>query len=135
MLNPMSDVRRLAAATVVAAVCLLGIGAFNALLYTGLQDTTATNALLLQAGVPALVALLDRWMFGVRVSRMQALGIAASVLGVLAIVFDRVLALAGRACTPWIRGASLRASERRLRALAQALPEVGRLREVVSGAR
>lgn len=53
----------------------------------------------------------------------------------VAIVFDRVIALVGRAFTPWIRGASLRASERRLRALAQALPEVGRLREVVSGAR
>lgn len=53
----------------------------------------------------------------------------------LAIVFDRLIAFVGRAVTPWIRGASLRASERRLRALAQALPEVGRLREVVSGVR
>ena len=53
----------------------------------------------------------------------------------LAIVFDRVIALIGRAFTPWIRGSSLRASERRLRTLAQALPEVGRLREVVSNVR
>lgn len=53
----------------------------------------------------------------------------------LAIVFDRVIALIGRAFTPWIRGASLRSSERRLRALAQALPEVGRLREVIGDAR
>jgi drug/metabolite transporter (DMT)-like permease len=67
---------------------LLGIGTFNALLYSGLQHTTATNALLLQAVIPALVALLDRMMFGVRVGRVQALGIAASVLGVLAIVFE-----------------------------------------------
>ena len=73
---------------VVLLLGLLGIGAFNALLYTGLRDTTATNALLLQAGVPALVALLDRVMFGVRVGRVQALGIAASVLGVVAIVFQ-----------------------------------------------
>ncbi|WP_235866193.1 ABC transporter permease [Serinibacter arcticus] len=53
----------------------------------------------------------------------------------LAIVFDRIIALIGRAFTPWIRGASLKASERRLRALAQALPEVGRLREVVGRVR
>jgi drug/metabolite transporter (DMT)-like permease len=34
---------------------LLGVGAFNALLYSGLRYTTATNALLLQAAIPALV--------------------------------------------------------------------------------
>jgi len=73
---------------VVLLLGLLGIGAFNALLYSGLQDTSAANALLLQAAVPALVALLDRLMFGVRVGRVQALGIAASVLGVLTIVFE-----------------------------------------------
>ncbi|GMA32236.1 ABC transporter permease [Litorihabitans aurantiacus] len=53
----------------------------------------------------------------------------------LAIVFDRVIALIGRALTPWIRGSSLRASERRLRALAQKLPEVGRLREAARDVR
>jgi len=73
---------------VVLLLGLLGIGTFNALLYSGLRDTTATNALLLQAAVPALVALLDRVMFGVRVGRVQAVGIAASVLGVVAIVFQ-----------------------------------------------
>ena len=73
---------------VVLLLGLLGIGAFNALLYTGLRDTTATNALLLQAAVPALVALLDRMIFGMRVGGVQALGIGASVLGVVAIVFQ-----------------------------------------------
>ena len=43
---------------------LLGIGTFNALLYSGLQDTTATNALLLQAATPAAMVLLDRLLFG-----------------------------------------------------------------------
>jgi len=73
---------------VVLLLGLLGIGAFNALLYSGLQETTATNALLLQAAVPALVALLDRMMFGVRLGGVQALGIGASVLGVVGIVFQ-----------------------------------------------
>jgi drug/metabolite transporter (DMT)-like permease len=67
---------------------LLGVGAFNALLYSGLGYTTATNALLLQAAVPALVVLLDRLLFGVRSPMLQTVGVAFSTLGVLAIVFE-----------------------------------------------
>ena len=66
---------------------LLGIGAFNALLYSGLQYTTAANALLLQAGIPALVILVDRLLFGTRGSALQVAGTLASILGVLVIVF------------------------------------------------
>jgi len=67
---------------------LLGIGAFNALLYSGLRYTPATNALLLQAAVPALVMLLDRLFFGVRAGLWPRLGVGASILGVLVIVFE-----------------------------------------------
>jgi drug/metabolite transporter (DMT)-like permease len=67
---------------------LLGIAAFNALLYSGLHHTTATNALLLQAAIPPFVMLLDRALFGVRSSWGQALGVLASVLGVVVIVFE-----------------------------------------------
>ena len=67
---------------------LLGVGAFNALLYSGLRYTTATNALLLQAAVPALVVLFDRLFFAVRSPRLQTGGVAFSTLGVLAIVFE-----------------------------------------------
>ena len=67
---------------------LLGIGGFNALLYSGLQDTTATNALLLNAATPAAMVILDRLLFGVRSGLWQAVGVAASILGVLVIVFE-----------------------------------------------
>lgn len=67
---------------------LLGVGAFNAFLYTGLNYTTATNALLLQAAIPALVALLDRIIFGVRGSAVQTLAMVASITGVVVIVFE-----------------------------------------------
>src|SRR5688572_9770927 len=67
---------------------LLGVAAFNALLYSGLKYTTATNALLLQAAIPALVVLLDRLFFAVRSPRLQTLGVVCSTLGVLAIVFE-----------------------------------------------
>lgn len=67
---------------------LLGIAAFNTLLYSGLRHTTATNALLLQAGIPPLVILFDRLIFGERTNLWQAAGMAASVLGVAVIVFE-----------------------------------------------
>jgi len=73
---------------------LLGVGAFNALLYSGLRYTTATNALLLQAAIPALVVLFDRLFFAVRSPRLQTIGVACSTLGVLAIVFEGDLAQA-----------------------------------------
>jgi len=67
---------------------LMGIGAFNGLLYSGLQYTTATNALLLQAAIPAAMVLADRLFFGVRSSGWQIVGVSASMLGVAAIVFE-----------------------------------------------
>jgi len=67
---------------------LLGIGTFNALLYSGLQHTTASNALLLSASTPAVMILLDRMLFGVRSGGWQSAGVAASMLGVLVIVFE-----------------------------------------------
>lgn len=67
---------------------LLGVGAFNALLYSGLRYTTATNGLLLQAAIPAAVVILDRLFFGVRSPLLQNLGVACSILGVAAIVFE-----------------------------------------------
>jgi drug/metabolite transporter (DMT)-like permease len=70
------------------ALGLLGIGSFNALLYSGLQYTPATNALLLQAAIPAAMVLCDRLLFGVRHGWGQIAGVTASMLGVLVIVFE-----------------------------------------------
>ena len=72
----------------IALLGLLGVAAFNALLYSGLKYTTATNALLLQAAIPPAVMLFDRLFFGVRSNLWQGLGIVASVLGVVVIVFE-----------------------------------------------
>ncbi len=71
----------------VLLLALLGIAAFNALLYSGLRYTTATNALLLQAGIPALVVLFDRILFGTRSSALQVAGTLMSTAGVVVIVF------------------------------------------------
>lgn len=71
---------------IVLVLGLFGVAAFNGLLYSGLRHTTATNALLLQAAIPALVLLFDRTLFGVRAGRWQVLGVTVSTLGVLAVI-------------------------------------------------
>ncbi len=72
----------------ILALGLLGVAAFNALLYKGLHYTPATNGLLLQAAIPTMVLLFDRLIFGVRAGGIQLVATALSTLGVLAIVFQ-----------------------------------------------
>jgi len=67
---------------------LLGVGAFNALLYTGLKYTQATNALLLQAAIPAAVVGFDRLFFGERSPWVQNIGVVFAILGVASVVFE-----------------------------------------------
>lgn len=67
---------------------MLGIGAFNALIYSGLRYTTASNALLLQAAIPAMVLLFDRLFYGVHSVVLQKAGVILSALGVAIIVFQ-----------------------------------------------
>jgi drug/metabolite transporter (DMT)-like permease len=63
-----------------------GIATYNTMSYIGLQYTTALNALLLQSAMPVIVLLWDFGLFGARPSLWQVLGVALSLLGVLAIV-------------------------------------------------
>lgn len=72
---------------IVLAAGLAGVVAFNALLYTGLHHTSATNALLLQAAIPAGVLLVDFLVFRTRASVGQIAGVLCSTCGVAAIVF------------------------------------------------
>jgi drug/metabolite transporter (DMT)-like permease len=72
---------------------LFGIGAFNGLLYSGLRHTTASNALLIQAAIPALVLLFDFGFFRTRPSAGQMVGVLVAALGVITIVFEADLAL------------------------------------------
>jgi drug/metabolite transporter (DMT)-like permease len=79
--------RRIARAwPVVVPLGILGVGNFNLLVYVGLQDTSATNALLLQSACPAFIVALSA-AFGVaRPSGRQLAGIAASLAGVTVIL-------------------------------------------------
>ena len=75
---------------IVLLLGLVGVASFNALLYSGLRYTTATNGLLLQAAIPALVLVFDRGLFRTRPSLWQVVGVGLSTLGVVLIVFRAI---------------------------------------------
>ena len=65
---------------------ILGVGNFNTLVYVGLRDTTATNALLLNSACPAFIVAITAASGQGRATTRQLLGIAISLLGVLVIL-------------------------------------------------
>lgn len=67
---------------------LLGVTGFNSLVYLGLQTTTATNGVLMQSINPVLIILLSGVLLGERATGRQWLGVAISLLGVLAILIQ-----------------------------------------------
>lgn len=68
------------------ALGLLGVAGFNTLVYTALTTTTATNAVLLNSAMPAVIVALSWAVLGERITRVQALGLAISFAGVVTIV-------------------------------------------------
>jgi drug/metabolite transporter (DMT)-like permease len=71
---------------VVALLGILGVGNFNLFLYLGLQHTTATNALLLNAAAPAFIVALS-FLFGLgRPTVRLLLAVALSLAGVAVIL-------------------------------------------------
>ncbi|HKX90435.1 MAG TPA: DMT family transporter [Sphingopyxis sp.] len=70
----------------VALLGALAIGAFNTMLYTGLQSTTALNSMLIQSALPALVLIVGTLVMGDRTSLRQIAGVTISLAGVLTII-------------------------------------------------
>lgn len=71
---------------VMIALSFLGISGFNTLLYIGLQDTTATNALLINSSIPILILFLSALILKKAISAKQMIGIILSTLGVVFLV-------------------------------------------------
>ena len=69
----------------VAAMGALGYTAFNALFYLAAHRTSALNLSIIQGAIPALVLIGTRVFFGVRVTALQALGAATTMIGVATI--------------------------------------------------
>lgn len=64
----------------------LGTATYNALAYVGLQYTTATNGLLLNSFIPVAIVALGWAFLGKKLRPIEALGVATSLVGVMAIV-------------------------------------------------
>lgn len=71
---------------ILTLLSILGVVNFNTFVYTGLQSTTATNAVLLVSTTPVIIVALSFALLRLTVTGRQALGIAISLLGVLVIV-------------------------------------------------
>lgn len=80
---------------VVAALAVLGVDAYNNLVYRGLHSTTAVNALLLQSATPLFVIVAVFLMFGERPSLRQVVAVLISIAGVLTIAAQGSLAELG----------------------------------------
>ncbi|MDQ3561256.1 MAG: DMT family transporter [Pseudomonadota bacterium] len=61
---------------------MMGFSLFNALFYVAAHHTTAVNMAILQGGVPVFVVLGSIAVHRARVGALQALGIAATLIGV-----------------------------------------------------
>ncbi len=71
-----------------AALGLLGMGSYNALLYGALQTSTPINVTLIAASTPICVLMMGTLFHGIRVRRVEAYGSVLSILGV-AVVLSR----------------------------------------------
>lgn len=65
---------------------LLSVGAFNTLIYIGVQTTTAVNALLLISAIPVFILLLAPPLLGNPLRPRQGLGVTISAAGVLLVL-------------------------------------------------
>lgn len=67
---------------------MLGVAAYNTLLYSALHTTTATatNGLLVNSACTAMIIAVNYLLFGVRASSRQWAGLALSLAGTLVIV-------------------------------------------------
>ncbi len=65
---------------------ILGITAFNTLLYIGLQDTTATNALIINSSIPVLILFFSFLILKIPINTKQLIGILFSSIVVIYLI-------------------------------------------------
>ncbi len=65
----------------IALLSLLGITAFNTLLYTAMHTTTAINGALIHSTMPAVIIIISLVFYGERVSRLQVAGVSLCIIG------------------------------------------------------
>ena len=67
---------------ILSLLALLSVASFNVLLYLGLRDTAATNALLINSSIPVWIVLFGVMFYGDSLTTRRGLGIAVSLAGV-----------------------------------------------------
>ncbi len=65
---------------------IVGVAGFNTQVYLGLQNTTASNAVLMQSMVPILIVLISALVLGEKGHPKQWLGISLSFIGVTVLI-------------------------------------------------
>jgi drug/metabolite transporter (DMT)-like permease len=70
----------------VTLLSIAGITMFNTLVYIGLQQTIAINALLMQSLMPVLIVGMSYVIFRERIGSVQAVGVVVSLAGALMII-------------------------------------------------
>jgi drug/metabolite transporter (DMT)-like permease len=76
-----------------AALSLLAIGAYNALLYLSLNTSTPINVTLVGSITPVWMLLIGRFFFAMKISNKQWLGAALSIAGVMLVLSRGQLAM------------------------------------------
>lgn len=71
---------------IITVFSIVGISAFNTVLYYGLQTTTATNALLINSSIPIMIIVLSGFILNTKITKIQSLGIILSTLGVVFLI-------------------------------------------------
>lgn len=71
---------------VTSVLAILSVTFFNTILYTALQTTTATNALLINSSVPIMILILSALLLKHDFSKRQVAGIALSTVGVVFLI-------------------------------------------------
>ena len=67
---------------ILTILALLSVASFNVLLYLGLRDTEATNALLINSSIPVWIVLFGMLFYGDSLTTRRGLGILISFTGV-----------------------------------------------------
>ncbi len=92
-------------------LAILGITAFNTILYVGLTMTTATNALIINSSIPIIILFLSFVILNQKININQTLGILISTLGVVYIIlqgnFNQLFTLEFNQGDIWVIASSL----------------------------
>ncbi len=71
---------------IMLVLALLGITLFNTVLYTALQTTTATNALLINSITPIIILVYAYFILKTNITKIQVIGVILSTLGVILLI-------------------------------------------------